>query len=80
VRFGEEVLMSTNLKVLRQAAKLTQAEVAARLQVDQSAVSRWEAGAMPLRKYREKLSTLYHIHESDLFCDGKAERNDATPE
>lgn len=72
--------MSTILKDLREAAHLTQAEVAARLQVDQSAVSRWEAGAMPLRKYRRELSTLYHIEESDLFCDGKAYRGDATPE
>lgn len=72
--------MTTILKDLREAAHLTQAEVAARLQVDQSAVSRWEAGAMPLRKYRRKLSNLYHIKESDLFRDGKAERSDAKPE
>lgn len=63
--------MSTILRDLRQAAKMTQSEVAARLSVDQSAVSRWEKGAQPLKKYRGKLARIYHVREQDLFGDGK---------
>ena len=68
--------MSTNLKDLRQAAKMTQSEVAKALNVDQSAVSRWEKGAHPLKKYRGKLARLYHVKENDLFSNGKVERTE----
>lgn len=68
--------MSTSLKDLRQAAKLTQAEVAKALNVDQSAVSRWEKGAPTLKKYRGKLARLYRVRENDLFGNGKVERTE----
>lgn len=65
--------MTAILKGLRRAANMTQSEVAARLNVDQSAVSRWENGALPLKKYRGKLARLYHVKENALFGDGKEE-------
>lgn len=49
-------------------ANLTQKEVAAKLEVDPSAVSRWEAGVNPpLKKYRKKLAALYGCTEEDLL-------------
>ena len=48
--------------------RMTQTEVAARLEVDPSAVSRWEAGVNPpLKKYRKKLAALYGCTEEDLL-------------
>lgn len=45
------------IKELRIAAGLTQAELAKKLNVDQSAVSLWEAGkTQPLRKIRKELA------------------------
>lgn len=67
--------MSTNLKDLRKAAKMTQSEVAKALNVDQSAVSRWEKGAPPLKKYRGELARLYRVKENDLF-GSVADRSD----
>lgn len=49
------------MKELREQAGMTQAEVAAKLEVDQSAVSRWESGSPPLRKYAQKLARLYGV-------------------
>ena len=56
------------LKFYRLQAGLTQAEVADKLGVTQSALSRWENGANPpLPKYRRKLRQLYHATEDELF-------------
>ena len=44
------------MKELRERRGLTQAQVADRLNVDKSAVSKWESGdSTPLRKYRAAL-------------------------
>lgn len=52
----------------RLKANLTQKEVAAKLEVDPSAVSHWEAGDNPpLKKYRRKLAALYGCTEEDLL-------------
>lgn len=52
----------------RLKANLTQKEVAAKLEVDPSAVSRWEAGVNPpLKKYRRKLAEIYGCTEEDLL-------------
>lgn len=62
------------LKELRKAAGLGQAEVAERLDVTQSAVSKWEHGCIPLAKYRRKLAKLYGVAEEELkrwLEDGK---------
>ena len=56
------------IKELRHAAGLTQAELAKKMNVDQSAVSLWEAGkTSPLRKYRKKLARLLNCTEADLL-------------
>lgn len=52
----------------RLKARLSQAEVAERLEVDPSTISRWEAGVNPpLKKYRKKLAALYGCTEEDLL-------------
>lgn len=57
-----------NLKFLRLRAKLTQAEVARRLDVDQGSVSNWERGLhKPSAKYRRALAELYGVDESELL-------------
>ena len=56
------------IKELRHAAGLTQAELAKKMNVDQSAVSLWETGkTSPLRKYRKKLARLLNCTEADLL-------------
>ena len=56
------------LKFLRLHAKLTQAEVAQRLDVDQGSVSNWERGLhRPSAKYRRALAELYEVEESELL-------------
>lgn len=48
------------MKELRRSAGLSQGDVAKKLNVTQSAVSRWENGsAKPCRKYHIKLAKLY---------------------
>lgn len=56
------------LKERRQNAGLRQIDVAQRLEVDQTAVSRWETGeSKPVKKYREKLAVLYGCSADDLL-------------
>ena len=56
------------LHFLRVKARLTQAEVAERLNVNQSAVSNWERGINPpLPKYRPQLAKLYGVTEAELM-------------
>lgn len=55
------------LRHYRVAAKLSQAEVAKRLNVDQSAVSNWERGTNPpLQKYRPQLAALYGVTVDEI--------------
>lgn len=62
-----------NLKELRLAAGLTQAEVAKKLNVNQAAVSWWEAGKTRIaRKHHKKLARLYHVTVPELFAGGEA--------
>lgn len=56
------------LRERRQAAGLTQDEVAKVLNVDQGAVSHWERGINPpTRKYREPLAKLYGCTVDELL-------------
>lgn len=56
------------LKQLRENAGLRQVDVAKKLDVDQTAVSRWESGdTRPSRKYHKKLAKLYNCTVADLF-------------
>lgn len=56
------------IRELRKAAGLTQAELAKKVNVDQSAISHWERGVYPpLKKYRKAISKALHCKESDLM-------------
>lgn len=60
------------LEERRLASGLRQEDVAKKLDVTQSAVSRWESGASnPLRKYRRKLARLYGCTVDELLEGGE---------
>lgn len=62
------------LREMRENVHLRQEDVARRLNVDQSAVSKWEAGkATPCRKYHNKLAKLYGVSVDDLLSDNNEE-------
>lgn len=55
------------LKDLRQQARLTQKELARKLDVDQATVSYWESGkTRPAAKHRRKLCKLFRCKEDEL--------------
>lgn len=57
-----------NIRNLRLQAGLTQAELAKKLDVDQTAVSRWESGeTKPLRKMHKKLARVLSCTVEELF-------------
>lgn len=57
-----------NIKNLRLKAGLTQVELAKKLNVDQTAVSRWESGEnRPLRKIQKKLAKVLGCSVEELF-------------
>ena len=56
------------MKELREAKGLRQTDIAAKLNVDQSAVSNWERGTTnPCRKYHKKLARILGCTIDDLF-------------
>ena len=58
------------IKELRERRGLTQAQVADKLNVDRSAVTKWETGdSTPLRKYRPALCELLGCTEAELLAD-----------
>ena len=58
------------MKELRERRGLTQAQIADRLDVDKSSVSKWESGdSTPLRKYRRKLCELLGCTEAELLAN-----------
>lgn len=58
------------IREYRKRAGMTQAELAARMDVDQSAVSLWEAGkTRPLRKMRERLAKVLGCTVEELLAD-----------
>lgn len=60
------------LEERRLAAGLRQEDVAKKLDVTQSAVSRWESGAAnPLMKYRKRLARLYGCKVDELLEGGE---------
>lgn len=60
------------LKELRETKQLTQAEVAKKLDVNQSAVSHWERGSHNItQKYLKKLAAIYGVTVDELLSDKK---------
>lgn len=59
-----------SMKELRERRGLTQAQIADRLNVDKSSVSKWESGdSAPLRKYRPALCELLGCTEAELLAN-----------
>lgn len=57
-----------NIKQHRLAAGLTQAQLAKKMNVDQTAVSRWESGeTKPLKKYHKKLAKVLGCSIEELL-------------
>ena len=55
------------LKEAREAREMSQAQLAARVLVDQSAVSNWERGINPpLKKYRKTIARVLGVKEDDI--------------
>lgn len=62
-----------SMKEMRERRGLTQAQIADRLEVDKSTVSKWESGdSTPLRKYRRKLCELLVCTEEELMTPASA--------
>lgn len=59
-----------SMKELRERRGLTQAQIADRLNVDKSSVSKWESGdSTPLRKYRPALCEMLGCTEAELLAN-----------
>ena len=57
-----------NIKARRLEAGLTQAQLAKKLNVDQTAVSRWESGeTKPLKKHHKKLAKVLGCSVEELL-------------
>lgn len=62
------------LREYRKKARLSQADVAKIMNVDQSAVSLWENGVnRPCRKYWAKLAKIYGVSVDDLLKEDTGE-------
>ena len=62
------------IRFFRERAGLRQADVAKKLDVDQTAVSNWELGkTKPLRKYHKKLAKLFGCTVEELLKEEEAQ-------
>ena len=62
-----EISIAKNIKNRREEFGLSQAELAEKADVTQSAVSRWERGeSVPLLKYQKKLAILFGCSVDEL--------------
>ena len=60
------------IRFFRERAGLRQADVAKKLDVDQTAVSNWELGkTKPLRKYHKKLAKLFGCTVEELLAESE---------
>lgn len=74
----ENLTLSERLAALRKQAKLSQAEVAAKLSLSRQAVSKWESGkGLPSLIAYSVLSSLYGI-SVDMILSGKETEEDTT--
>lgn len=61
-------MMSEKIKLLREQAGWTQAELARRLVTTRSSVNAWESGiSMPSTQYIVELSRIFHVSTDYLF-------------
>ena len=61
-----------NLREYREKAGLRQVDVAKRLNVDQTAISKWESGDNRIsRKYHKKLAKLYGVTVDELLSEAE---------
>ena len=69
-RANLEVLEILNIKLMRTKSLLSQAELAEKLDVKQSSVSRWESGeTKPVKKYIRKMCELFGCTPEELMGD-----------
>ncbi len=62
-----------SMKELRERRGLSQVQIADRLAVDKSTVSKWESGdSTPLKKYRPQLCELLGCTEEELIAPASA--------
>lgn len=61
-----------NLREYREKAGLRQVDVAKKLNVDQTAISKWESGDNRIsRKYHKKLAKLYGVTVNELLSEAE---------
>lgn len=61
-----------NLREYREKAGLRQVDVAKRLNVDQTTISKWESGDNRIsRKYHKKLAKLYGVTVDELLSEAE---------
>lgn len=66
-----EISIAENIKSRRESLDMSQAELAEKVEVTQSAVSRWEHGeSAPLLKYQKKLAILFGCSIEELNSKG----------
>lgn len=66
-----------NLREYREKAGLRQVDVAKKLNVDQTAISKWESGDNRIsRKYHKKLAKLYGMTVDELLSDLEDQKNE----
>jgi transcriptional regulator with XRE-family HTH domain len=67
--------MNNRIRELREQTRLSQAEIATLLHVDEASVSRWERGSRPLSPaVIERLARIFKIPSWQLFFDRKGLR------
>ena len=67
--------MTNRIRELRERARLTQRELAVLLNVNESDLSRWEAGRRPLSPaVIEKIAGVFKVGSWELFMDRKGLR------
>jgi len=67
--------MTNRIRELRERARLTQRELAVLLNVNESDLSRWEAGKRPLSPaVIEKIAGVFKVGSWELFMDRKGLR------
>ena len=66
-----EISIAENIKSRRESLDMSQAELAEKVEVTQSAASRWEhRESVPLLKYQKKLAILFGCSVDELNSKG----------